>query len=85
MAMRIERLPAGERAAEDVDCIHVEAGAGGKFYLTGSTLKRDSDPEDPDSEAIVSSEPYDSAEAAEDAGVAWASGHGVELLYVSRD
>lgn len=84
MTMRIERLPEGSRAEEDVDCIHVEAGADGKFFLTGSTLCGMGDAADPESEAIISGEPYDSAQAAEDAGLAWAADRGVELLYVSR-
>lgn len=81
--MRIERLPNGERASDDTDCIHVEA-RDGRFYLTGSALKHDGEFEQPESVAIVSGEPYDSEQTAEDAGIAWASGHGVEHLFVSR-
>ena len=82
--MRIERLPEGERASEDTDCIHVEAHDG-RFYLTGSALARGGHPDQPESVAIVSGEPYPSAQAAEDAGVTWASGHGVEHLFISRN
>jgi len=81
--MRIERLPEGERASEETDCIHLEA-RDGLFYLTGSALKRDDAREQPESIAIVSGEPYGSEQAAEDAGIAWASGHGVEHLFISR-
>lgn len=82
--MKIERLPEGERAAKDVDCIHIEAAGDGTFLLVGSALTREPEVDDPQSVAIVGSEPYPSYEAAEDAGMAWAAGLGVELLYVSR-
>ena len=81
--MRIERLPEGERARDDVDCIHI-AAAGGEFYLTGSALRRGTGTDEPESDAIIGGRPYNTAAAAEDAGVAWAADRGVELLYVSR-
>ena len=82
--MRIERLPEGQRAADDVDCIHIEAAADGRFLLTGSGLAPAGEASGAESVAIISGRPYESFDAAESAGLAWADGLGVEHLYISR-
>lgn len=79
--MQIERLPFGERADDAADCIHIEEAADGSFLLTGSGLSFE---REDDSVAIISGQPYPSAEAAENAGLAWADSLGVERLSISR-
>ena len=81
--MQIERLPFGERADDAADCIHIEEADGG-FLLTGSGLSFEREGGGEDSVAIISGQPYPSAEAAENAGLAWAGSLGVERLSISR-
>ena len=75
--MDIVRLPVGERAAEDTDCISIEELPDGKFNLTGSILAGE------ESVAIVSGITCDTRQAAEEQGAAWAEGCGIQTLYVS--
>jgi hypothetical protein len=82
--MDIIKLPPGEQAAEDTDCIKIERAADGRYTLITSALVAcDSDDVDAgDSEAVISSETYATAEEAEAAGLAWAASLCVERLYV---
>ena len=83
--MDVINLPQGERAAEDVDCIHVERTPTGRFQLTGSALVNCDDGSDSaESIALIGDPSYASAEEAEAAGLAWAQQQCVATLYVSR-
>ena len=75
--MEIVRLPVGERAPADSDCISIDQLATGKFNLTGSILAGE------ESVSIVSPIICDTREIAEDQGLAWAGGCDIETLYVS--
>ena len=74
--MEIVRLPIGERAPIDSDCISIEQGETG-YNLTGSLLG------DEESVAIVSPIICATREAAEEQGIAWAEECGVPMLYVA--
>lgn len=82
--MDIIKLPPGEQAGEDTDCIKIERTADGRYSLITSALVAcDNDDVDAgDSEAVISSDTYSSAEEAEAAGLAWAAGLCVERIYV---
>jgi hypothetical protein len=75
--MQVVRLPVGEQAPKDVDCISINLLDSDQALLQGSILVGD------ESIAIIGGEPYGSAREAEAAGVAWASEQGVALLYVA--
>jgi hypothetical protein len=82
--MEIIKLPPGEHAGEDTDCIKIERTANGRFSLATSALVAcDSDDEDAgDSAAVISSDTYATVEEAEAAGLAWAAGLCVQKIYV---
>lgn len=79
--MEIIRLPVGEEAPLDVDCIRVEELPGSTYKLTGTALCTVSD--DADSVSIVGGPLFVTIEQAEAAGMAWATHVGVERLFVS--
>ncbi len=81
--MEIVRLPAGEMAREDTDCVHIERTSEGKFAINCSALLKCGDGDEVESVALIGSEPYDSFESAEAAGLTWASDQCVDVLYVS--
>jgi len=78
--MQIIKLPVGEQAPVDTDCIRVEEQPGPSFRLTASALCTGSD--DGDSVSIVESTLFDTFEQAEAAGMAWAEDVGVTHLHV---
>lgn len=82
--MEIIKLPEGKQASEDSDCIRIQELAGGAFALQGSVLFRCGDAEVAESVSLIGGNPYDSYEAAEAAGLAWAGEHCAETLYVCR-
>jgi hypothetical protein len=82
LRVNIIQLPVGEHGAKDKDCIHIVQTGAGVFELDTSTLVGCSI--DEESEAVIGSEPYDSYEAAEAAGLAIAAENCVEELYISR-
>ncbi|QNE32528.1 hypothetical protein F1C10_11605 [Sphingomonas sp. NBWT7] len=79
--MEIVRLPVGEQASVDVDCIRIEQTAEAIFKLTASALCVGTD--DGESVTIVDAPAYENAEEAEAAGLVWAARVGVERLFVS--
>jgi hypothetical protein len=79
--MEVIRLPVGEQASVDVDCIRLEELAGSTYKLTGTALCVGSD--DGDSVSIVDGPVFETIEQAEAAGMAWATDVGVERLFVS--
>jgi len=74
--MEIVRLPVGESAPIDSDCISIDQLPAGNFNLTGSILSEEK------SIAIISEMTSDTRDAAEEKGIAWAAGCGIETLYV---
>ena len=79
--MEIVRLPIGEQAPVDADCIRVEQTAEAVFRLTASALCVDAD--EGESVSVVNAPTFESAEKAEAAGLVWAANVGVERLFVS--
>ena len=79
--MEIVRLPLGERAPVDTDCIRIEEQPGATYKLSASALCIGAD--DGESVSIVGGPVFGTSEQAEAAGVAWAEHVGVERLFVS--
>lgn len=79
--MEITRLPVGEVAPPDADCIRIEEGPNGVFKMTASALCNGQD--DGESVSIIDWPPFATAQQAEEAGLAWANEVGAEHLYVS--
>lgn len=82
--MEIIKLPLGELAPKESDCISVEEQANGTFELNTSALSSCEPAGDTESTAVIGSQPYDSYDAAESAGLAIAGEQGVDTLYISR-
>ncbi len=82
--MEIVKLPAGEPAPSNADCIRIQELDSGQFRLAGSVLVRCGDGEEAESVSLVGGDPYPSYDDAEAAGLAWASEHCAELLHVTR-
>ena len=80
--MEIIKLPPGEMAAEDTDCIKINETPDGRFSLVASALMDCGDGDNLESVALVSSESYSSYDDAEAAGLAWAESHCVATVYV---
>lgn len=81
--MDITRLPIGDEAGEDTDCIKIRMREDGRYLLECSALNN-APGHEAESVAVIGSEPYDSYADAEAAGIAWAGEREVERLYVSR-
>ena len=75
--MDVRRLPVGEVAPPDADCIRLHHLADGRLRLEGSLL-------DGEESVSLTQSFYRTQGEAEAAGLAWADGHGVATLYVSR-
>lgn len=80
--MEIVKLPPGEMASEDTDCIKINETGDGSFSLVASALMECGDGDNWESVALVSSETYPSYDDAEAAGLAWAEAHCVKTIYV---
>ena len=68
--MDIVKLPSGVRASSDTDCISIQQLPGGQYVLNGSVLVSCGDTESEESVALIGGDPYDSYDAAEEAGLA---------------
>jgi hypothetical protein len=79
--MEIIRLPVGEQASVDDDCLRIEEQADSSYRLTASALCAETD--DAESASIVGAPSFRSLEEAEAAGVTWAATVGVERLVVT--
>ncbi|SOB87663.1 hypothetical protein SAMN06297144_2799 [Sphingomonas guangdongensis] len=75
--MEIIKLPVGERAPVESDCISIDEQPDGSFALTGSLLGPD------ESVALVSELRFDSIDEAESTGLAWAADCDIATLYVT--
>lgn len=83
--MEIIKLPWGEQAPEESDCISVEEKGDGTFELNTASLGNCVAAEaDGESMAVIGSQPYPSYDAAEAAGLAIAAEQCVETVYISR-
>lgn len=84
--MEIIRLPWGEQAPKESDCISVEERDDGRFELNTSALGacRGDDEDKAESTSVIGSKPYDSYDAAEAAGLAIAAEQCVATVFVSR-
>lgn len=80
--MEIIKLPSGEMAPPDTDCIKINRAENGGYSLVASALMRCGDGDSLDSVALVGSDPYASYDEAEAAGLAWAEDQCVETIYV---
>jgi hypothetical protein len=76
-AVEIIKLPVGERAPVESDCISIDEQADGSFLLTGSLLGPD------ESVALVSELNFPTLEEAESTGLAWAADCDIATLYVA--
>ena len=79
--MEIIRLPVGEQASLDADCIRIEEEPSGTYRLTASALCKSED--EGESVSIIGAPLFETAEQAEAAGLAWAETVGVARLFVS--
>ena len=79
--MEIVRLPIGEPAPVDVDCLRIEQQSAANFRLTASALCVG--PDEGVSVSLVGSQLFATAALAEAAGVVWADHVGVERLFVT--
>jgi hypothetical protein len=82
--VEIIRLPTGQAAPEDRDCIQVQELQDGAFELVGSVLLQCGDGNEIESVSITGGTSYASYEGAEAAGLAWAAEHCVDTIYVVR-
>ena len=82
--MDIIKLPDGQQAPDEADCISIERQTDGSYELTGTALIACGDSDEVESIALVGLPLFDSYEAAEDAGFAWAAQQCVAQLYVAR-
>jgi hypothetical protein len=82
--MEILKLPAGQIASPESDCIRIQQLSDGRFALEGSVLLGCGDGDALESVSLIGGETYESYAAAEAAGIAWASEHCPRVLYISR-
>lgn len=78
--MDITRLPVGDVAPSDADCVRIEQEPDGTYSLTASALCGGNGQND--SVSIVAGLPFASLEQAEEAGIAWANDVGAEQLFI---
>jgi hypothetical protein len=85
--MEIVKLPEGEAAPRESDCISIVKGPDGRFLLNASALSGcsgdDEGEEEDESVAVIGGDSYATYEEAEAAGLAWASECCAEFVYIS--
>lgn len=81
--MKIIRLPEGEEAPHDADCISLWKQPDGRYIINATALAMCGDGEDAESVSMIGSDPYPDIEAAEAAGLAWANEHCAEEVYIA--
>jgi hypothetical protein len=82
--MEIVNLPTGKVAGPEADCVRIQELPGGRFTLSGAVLLTCGDTDAAESVGLIGGEPYETYDAAEAAGLAWAAEHCVETIFVSR-
>jgi hypothetical protein len=80
--MEIIKLPPGEMAPADTDCIQINGTGTDDYTLVASALMACGDSDDDESVALIGGDPYHSYEEAEAAGLAWAESHCVATIYI---
>ncbi|HEU0043976.1 hypothetical protein [Sphingomonas sp.] len=83
--MEIIKLPLGEIAPEESDCISIDKAPDGSFQLNTSALGACDTGDDAESTAVIGSQPYPSYDAAEAAGLAIAAEQCVSTVYIARE
>lgn len=68
--IEIVKLPAGQHASAESDCIRVQETVDGGYELRGSLLLACGDSDGTESVSLISSEPYGTYDEAENAGIA---------------
>lgn len=79
--MDLIRLPVGEQADADKDCIRIEELEDGSHRLTGTALCTLED--EGTSVSLVDGLTFATCDEAEQVGVAWAESVGVEHMHIS--
>ena len=82
--MEIIKLPVGQLAPKESDCISIDQNADGVFELNTSSLSACQAADDAESMAVIGSQPYPSYDAAEAAGLAIAAEQCVTTVYIAR-
>ena len=82
--MEIIKLPLGEPAPSDSDCIRIQERSGGRFALAGSVLFQCGDVDAAESVSLIGGDDYASYDDAESAGLAWANNHCADTVYVCQ-
>ena len=89
--MEIVKLPPGESAPLESDCISIDELEDGRFLLNASALAGcgtadpETDGDDDESVCVIGGDTYGSYAEAEAAGLAWAAERCVTFLYISQD
>lgn len=81
--MEVIRLPNGQDAPKDADCVCIERGEDGRFYINATALLDCGDTEEAESVSMIGSAPYDSYDEAEAAGLAWADAHCAGTVHIA--
>jgi hypothetical protein len=81
--MEIIRLPSGQRASDEADCISIVQRDDGRYELKASALIACGDGDEADSVSLIGLPSFATWQEAEDAGTAWAADQCVERLYVT--
>ena len=82
--MEIIKLPVGEQAPKESDCISLEEQPDGTYQLNTSALSNCVQAEEGESASVIGSAPYPDYDAAEAAGLAIAAEQCVETVFVSH-
>lgn len=80
--MEIIRLPAGELAPDEADCVRIIRAAEGGFELNCNALQSCGDGDETESVSLIGGDRYPSFANAEAAGLAWANEHCAEQVYL---
>jgi hypothetical protein len=81
-ALEIIKLPPGELAPDESDCVRVIRKPDGGFELNCNALQADGSDGEVDSVSLIGGDTYRTFELAEAAGLAWANDHSSERVYV---
>ena len=80
--MEIIKLPAGQLAPEESDCVRVIHMPEGDFALNCNALQSCGDADSMESVSLIGGEHYQSYDDAESAGLAWANEHCAAEVYL---
>jgi hypothetical protein len=80
--LEIIKLPAGELAPDESDCVRIIRLPTGDYELNCNALQSCGDGDETESVSLIGGEHYASYDLAEAAGLAWANEHCAQRLYV---